>query len=242
MNIFRLRPLRRVASRLSSAPAAWQAGALGALLALTAVPAVAQQPAAGSSIYTCVDAQGRRLTSDRPMMACSDREQRELSSSGITKRVVGPTLTPKEREAEEARKREIELDRQRGRDAIRRDEALLNRYPNQAAHDAGRKKALEQTQVVVDVAQSRIDDLKQERKGLDEEMEFYRKNPAKAPARVRRAIEDNEQGQQEQRRAIASQQEEQDRINARYDAEAAHLKTLWAGMSAPPPARGASRP
>ena len=73
-------------------------------------------------------------------------------------------------------------------------------------------------------------------------MEFYRKNPAKAPARVRRAIEDNEQGQQEQRRAIASQQEEQDRINARYDAEAAHLKTLWAGMSAPPPARGASRP
>ena len=43
MNIFRLRPLRRVASRLSSAPAAWQAGALGALLALTAVPAVASR-------------------------------------------------------------------------------------------------------------------------------------------------------------------------------------------------------
>ena len=230
MNIFRLRPLRRVASRLSSAPAAWQAGALGALLALTAVPAVAQQPAAGSSIYTCVDAQGRRLTSDRPMMACSDREQRELSSSGITKRVVGPTLTPQEREAEEARKREIELDRQRGRDAIRRDEALLNRYPNQAAHDAGRKKALEQTQVVVDVAQSRIDDLKQERKGLDEEMEFYKKDPSKAPAKVRRNVEANAEAMGVQQRVIGGQQAERDRINAQFDEQLVRLKVLWRGQ------------
>ena len=28
-------------------------------------------------IYTCVDATGRRITSDRPIMSCIDREQRE---------------------------------------------------------------------------------------------------------------------------------------------------------------------
>ena len=203
----------------------------------------AQAPAApGGGIYSCVDAQGRRITADRPIAACIDRPQSELNRSGTTVRVIPPSPTATEREAQQAREREAVLERQRARDALRRDQGLVNRYPNAAAHDADRKKALAQTQSVIDTAQKRIDELQADRKVLDEEMEFYRKNPAKAPARVRRAIEDNEQGQQQQRRAIASQQEEQDRINARYDAEAAHLKTLWAGMSAPPPARGASRP
>ena len=31
---------------------------------------------AQAAIYTCVDAQGRRITSDRPIAACMDREQR----------------------------------------------------------------------------------------------------------------------------------------------------------------------
>ncbi|OYX12745.1 MAG: DUF4124 domain-containing protein, partial [Acidovorax sp. 32-64-7] len=35
----------------------------------------AQQSNTGS-IYTCVDRQGRRLTADRPIAECLDREQR----------------------------------------------------------------------------------------------------------------------------------------------------------------------
>ena len=143
-NRLRHRPLLTAATLAASA----------AVLALWA-PVASAQPAT-SSIYTCVDAQGRRLTSDRPIMACNDREQRELNRSGTTKRVVGPTLTAKEREAEEARQREADLDRQRARDAIRRDEALITRYPNQAAHDDGRKKALAQSQTIVDAAKDRI--------------------------------------------------------------------------------------
>ncbi len=46
--------------------------------------------------------------------------------------------------------------------------------------------------------------------------------------------------QRDQRHAIAAQQEEQARINARFDAEAAHLKTLWAGAA--PKDGEASRP
>ena len=52
--------------------------ALTAVLVGLSVPAGAQ-----SSIYTCIDAQGRRITSDRPIPQCLDREQRELSRSGI---------------------------------------------------------------------------------------------------------------------------------------------------------------
>ena len=68
-----------------------------AWLALT-VPAVAlaqgQTPSA-AGIYSCVDAQGRRLTSDRPIPDCTTREQRVLNKDGSVQRVVPPTLTEK---------------------------------------------------------------------------------------------------------------------------------------------------
>ena len=239
MNPLHPRLFRQLAARPARFCAGWAAAALLAL----AVPHAGAQSSAGG-IYTCVDAQGRRLTSDRPIMACNDREQRELSRSGTVVRVIGPTLTPKEREAEEARQRQAELDRQRGRDAIRRDEALVNRYPNQAAHDDGRKKALAQTQVVVNAAQARIDDLKAERKGLDEEMEFYKKDPSKAPAKVRQAIETNAEAIAVQERAIGAQQAERDRINAAFDEQLVRLRQLWQMQSSAGPANApaATRP
>ncbi|HPZ58812.1 MAG TPA: DUF4124 domain-containing protein, partial [Ottowia sp.] len=68
-----------------------------------------------------------------------------------------------------------------------------------------------------------------ERKALDDEMEFYRKDPSKAPAKLRRGIEHNAQAAAEQQRAIAAQQAERDRINARFDEEARRLQPLWQG-------------
>lgn len=58
-------------------------------------------------------------------------------------------------------------------------------------------------------------------------MEFYVRDPARAPAKLRRALTDNAEAVAAQRRAIAAQQEEQRRIHARFDAEALRLQTLW---------------
>ena len=57
------------------------------------------------SIYTCIDAKGRRLTADRPIAECLDREQKELSGNGTVRRTHGPSLTPVERAAQEDRDR-----------------------------------------------------------------------------------------------------------------------------------------
>ena len=89
-----------------------------------------------------------------------------------------------------------------------------------------------QTQIVVDAANARIAELAAERKALDDEMEFYKKDPSKAPPKVRRGIEDNAQAVEAQQRAIAGQQEERNRINARFDEEAARLKPLWQAKAA----------
>ncbi len=139
------------------------------------------------------------------------------------------------------RERQAAIERQRAQNIIRRDQALVTRYPDQAAHDAARAEALAQSQVVVDAAERRLAELATERKALDDEMEFYKKDPSKAPAKVRRAIEDNAQSVALQQRAIAGQQEERQRINARFDEEAARLQQLWRAKAEHAAGAGAGR-
>lgn len=104
-------------------------------LALTAVSVSAQS----SGIYTCVDANGRRHTSDRPIAACLDREQRQLSKSGVVQRVVPPSYTAEEKAAIAARAKQEELQRQQERAKAKSMAALLQRFPNESAHQAARK-------------------------------------------------------------------------------------------------------
>ncbi len=203
--------------------------ALAVCLLTLPIVGVAQAPSAppGAGIYTCIDTNGKRLTSDRPITACIDREQRVLSGSGTTKHVIGPTLSIAEREAREAREREAALVRQRAQESVRQNRVLLARYPDKATHDISREHALSSTQSVIDAATARIAELAQERKSLDDEMEFYRKDPSRAPANLRRRIESNTESLQQQQQAIADQRAERTRINARYDAELERLQQLW---------------
>ena len=54
-------------------------------------------------IYTCIDDKGRRLTADRPIAECTDREQQVLNRDGSLRTVLPPTLTAEERAQREAR-------------------------------------------------------------------------------------------------------------------------------------------
>lgn len=178
-------------------------------------------------VYTCIDAKGRKLTADRPIAECTDREQKILNPSGTVKAKVGPTLTAQERADLEAKeKREIE-ERNRTADEKRRDRALLIRYPNKGVHDQERQEALAQIGVVIQAARNRLDELAKQRIAIDEEMEFYKKDPSKAPAYVRRQQEENIQSQAVQRRFIGEQDAEVKRVNARFDDELVRLRQLW---------------
>ncbi|WP_321576217.1 DUF4124 domain-containing protein, partial [Ramlibacter aquaticus] len=197
---------------------------VAALLAATlATPAVR-----AADIYSCVDSHGRRITADRPILDCIDREQTELTPSGVKKR-IGPSLTADERAAQEEQARREAEERNRQLDQRRRDRALLLRYPDRATHDRERQAALAAVDAVIATASKRDAELVQQRKKLDAEMEFYARDPKKTPARLKRQIDENEQQQQAQTRYIATQQEERQRINERYDRELQRLAELWTG-------------
>ena len=109
----------------------------------------------------------------------------------------------------------------------RKDRALLTRYPNRAVHDKERAEALAQVDVVMKAATKRIGELGVQRKEIDTEMEFYKKNPTKIPLSLKRQIEDHNTSVAVQKRFITDQETEMKRTNARFDEELVRLKTLW---------------
>lgn len=196
-------------------------------LCLVVTSAVAQSKGSGSGIYTCIDSQGRRLTSDRPIPECLDREQRELGKTGVTKRVVPPSYTAEERARLDAQKKAEELQRARIAEEKRRDRALLVRYPNQAMHDKERAEALAQIDEVIGAVNKRQEALARQRQEIDTELEFYQGDVKKAPSWLQRKVDDNQQQVEIQKRFLADQAQEKQRINARFDEELVKLKMLW---------------
>ena len=196
------------------------------------IPAWAQSSSVIQGVYTCIDAKGRKLTADRPIAECTDREQKVLNPSGTVKMRVGPTLTAQERaEQEQKEKREME-ERSRVADEKRRDRALLTRYPNKTVHDRERAEALTQIAAVIHAANTRLTELVRQKVGIDEELEFYKSDPNKAPSYVRRQLEENVQSQAVQKRFIVEQENEIRRVNMRFDDEMVRLRQLW-GQVAP---------
>ena len=189
-------------------------------------------------IYTCIDSKGRRLTSDRPIPECTDREQKELNSSGTVRRTVGPTMTATERAVFEEQERKANEERMRASEEKRRERAMLSRYPTQAAHDAERVKALNAVQEVILAAHKRTAELQTQRKRIDEEVEFYRKDPSKMPSKLKRQIEENDEHMAGQQRFLDNQEEEKQRVNARFNEELVRLKLLWSQMRAAQAAAG----
>ncbi len=216
--------------------------ACAALLAAAAVDAAETGP----RIYTCTDAQGRRLTSDRPIPDCTGREQRQLNLDGSVRRLLPPTLTAEERAEREATERRVAQQRAAQADAVRRDRNLVARFPDEAAHRKARESALDTVRLAIRASELRTKELIAERKPLQDEAEFYKGRPL--PARLKQQMDANDAGLAAQKESSANQHDELARINGLYDQELERLRRLWSGAApgslgpasaptpAPPPA------
>ncbi len=217
-----------------------------AAVALTAglsTPVLAQTAVA--QIFTCTDASGKKLTSDRPIPECNNREQRVLNGDGSVKRVQGPTPTADERAEAEAREAKMALEAKQQREAITRDRNLMARFPNEAAHRKARVEALDVVKSALRGSEARLAKLAKERKPLMDEAEFYPNQPL--PTRLAAQLDANDALVDAQRALVKNQKDEVLRIEDRYDAELVRLKLLWGGArpgsmgmiagsaSAPPP-------
>jgi hypothetical protein len=190
-------------------------------------------PALAQRIFSCVDANGRKLTSDRPIPECNDRDQRELNTSGTVKRVVKPTMTAQEQREFDAKQKAQLEEKLRVDEEKRKNRALLTRYPSRSVHDKERADALAQVDEVMKAATRRVGELAEQRKTINEELEFYKKDPKKIPFSLKRQVDDNDNSVEVQKRFIVSQEDEKKRLNSRFDEELVKLKSLWALAGVP---------
>ena len=186
--------------------------------------------ASSAAIYSCVDANGRRLTSDRPIMECLAREQRLLNADGSVRRIVPPTMTVDELAEADAKKRRAQGERAAQQEAVRRARNLLIRCSHRGAHDKAREAALDDVRKGVKFSEDRLQELQRERKPLTDETEFYKGK--KLPAKLRQQLDANDAAAAAQRSLVQNQKDEISRINALYDVELDRLKKLWSGTPA----------
>ena len=183
---------------------------------------------AAQSIYTCIDANGRKITADRPIAECTDRTQRELNQTGTLRREIGPSLTAQEAAARDAKDKLAQEANARDVENTRRDRALLLRYPSRAVHNQERGAALAQIDEVIKAANKRNGELTEQRRAIDSELEFFAKDTSKAPLGLKRRVEENDKSIAVQKSFIAEQDLEKKRVNLRFDEELVRLKPLWA--------------
>lgn len=202
------------------------AAALAMAMLMLAGASHAQKSPSTTMVYSCVDAGGRRLTADRPIAACADREQ-QVTMPGGAVRTVGPTYSERERAEQAAQQRREAEERYRANDGKRRERALATRFPTKAAHDAERGEAVDVLRAQIRIVQERRSFLLEDRKKIDQDMEFYKKDPSKAPAPLQARLDGNRHDLKEVDEQIATINDEIKATNLRFDEEAQSLKPYW---------------
>ena len=179
---------------------------------------------AHADFYKCTTADGRTVSGDLPPPECMTREYRRYGNDGRLLEVIAAPLTPeqkRQRAEEEKRKAEEE---EAKRDQSRRDRSLLETYGTIEEIEATRKRAAADRQILIDRAQKRLDELKRERKRLDDETEFYVKR--QLPEKLKRALADNNEAVKGQQKVIADAKAEARRADEFYGAQAKRYQEL----------------
>ena len=202
---------------------------LSATLSLVAVDAVAQ-----SRIYTCKDANGKTITSDRPLPECQGREGRVLSGQGTTVKKIDAPLTPEQiaaREAEEQRKR---VEEERRREQLRKDKALLNTYASLDDIESKRQRALSQVEREARESERRISLLERQASENRSEADFYKKKAM--PSDLKRRLDENEAALKAEKNLFGQKKDEVAQVNVKFDEDKKRYLDLIGAASAPPPA------
>lgn len=195
---------------------------VGAAFALASSGASAQ-----ARIYTCKDASGKTITSDRPLPECQGREGRVLSGQGATVKKIEAPLTAEQiaaKELEEKKKAEAE---ERRREQVRKDKALLSTYSNLEDLEVKRQRALAQVEREARESERRISVLERQASENRSEADFYKKKTL--PGDLKRRLDENEAALRGEKLLFASKKDEVNLVNAKFDEDKKRYIELTVG-------------
>lgn len=179
---------------------------------------------AAGNLYCCVDTSGKQVCGDILPQACYGRAYRELGDSGRTLRTIEAPLTAEQRaqraaEDEKRKAEEIVL-----REKQRKDQALLNTYGSVRDIEAMRLRAQDDVNKSITAAETRIAEIRAQRKKFENEAEFYKKK--KLPAEVQKGLKDADYEIKAQESIIESKRRDLDVIRDKYNEDQRHFTEL----------------
>ena len=203
--------------------------ALGRMLVVAAMCAACGPVSAQTRIYTCKDANGKTITSDRPLPECQGREGRVLSGQGATVKKIEAPLTPEQlaaREIEDQKKREED---ERRREQLRRDKALLNTYAGVDDIESKRQRALAQVEREARESERRISMLERQALENRSEGEFYKKK--QMPSDLKRRLDEHEAALKAEKHLFAAKKSEVAQVNVKFDEDKKRYTELTGALT-----------
>jgi hypothetical protein len=206
------------------------------LCAAAAAPAAAQQPQT-QKLYRYTDpATGQTVYTDKLPPGTAGRANDQLSPQGTVIRRTEAAPTPEQTAAREAeRKRKLEEDLA-AKEEKRKNQALLNTYPQERDIDEARVRALKANEESIKEVERKLADAEKRKQTLAAEAEFYKKRTI--PAHLKQEIQTNEVELRSQAELLDKKRKESDAINARYDEDLRRYRGLARTGLAPVAASG----
>ena len=193
-------------------------------------PMLAAQPtiSAPSSIYSCTDADGRVISSDRPIAACSQRPMRELNSDGSVRRVIAPPMTREQQQQHGVQEKARQDEAWARKVQQSRDRNLLLTFEDERSLESMRRRGLADIDHEVRLATHRILSMDKELKIAQEAAAAWQvENPQKAlPFNYKQRITDVANAILAEDALIAERNHERERVNSRFDTDARRLREL----------------
>lgn len=171
---------------------------------------------AGADIFRCTNAQGKVLTSDRPIPECVTRGMKVYSNNGRFKNHILPPQTAEEKQKvaqELARKKNEELEEEERK---KEERYMLAHYRNEADVEAARKRAVDVLSEKQRFASEQLEALSQLILGLQEELKKSKKTTQEYDS-IRRRADDLSANVSSTRKAIAFYEQEITRTNHEYE-------------------------
>jgi wobble nucleotide-excising tRNase len=172
--------------------------------------------AAQAEIYRCINAEGKTITSDRPIPECANKSVKVYKNNGKLKQEIAAPLT-----AEEKQKQIAELNRKKAEELaeeVRQKEErfLLAHYKSEADIELARKRSIDAVEEKKRLANEQLASLNQSIEDLQKELKSQKKVAGAYDSLKTRAdelaniIKNN-------RKSIAAYDEEIVRINREFD-------------------------
>ncbi|KAF3997184.1 hypothetical protein [Glaciimonas immobilis] len=175
-------------------------------------------------IYSCKDAAGRTISSDRLMPKCADRATREFSNTGILKSEISAPLNAEQKRQLQVQEEKrhtanilLEEERQQGR-------ALLARYRSENDIATSRQYYLTLSKDTIKRDQEWILDAERQLKEAQAETEFYKNK--KLPSALKKRLNDAQTAINDARPDMIEHQNEIGGINTKFDAMLARYRVL----------------